>query len=83
MLRRKSGTAPPFEAAPFPEVLWAPIIRPPGIRQLDKDPRPPWRQRASCAAVVGSITRLASVILLAGKPLISACFLISAASVAR
>jgi hypothetical protein len=41
------------------------------------------RQRASGAAVLGSITRFTSVTLLAGKPLISACFLISAGSVAR
>jgi hypothetical protein len=35
------------------------------------------------AAVVGSIMRLTSVTLLAGKPLISACFLITASSLAR
>ena len=42
-----------------------------------------WTVNNYVAAVVGSIVRLTSEILLAGKPLMSACLRMSAASFAR
>jgi hypothetical protein len=47
-----------------------------------EDPGPPAVPGQAFTAVVGSMTRFTSVILFAGKPLISACLRISASSFA-